>query len=79
MSILKVIQYYWPENILITDLAPASKDKGHEIVVLTVIPNYPSEKLYEGYSWQKNRREKNNGISFFRVLQFIFRKVKLGN
>lgn len=76
MRILIVTQYFWPENFRITDLASALKDKGHDVVVLTGMPNYPSGKLYEGYSWWKKRREEVEGISVIRVPLFVRRESK---
>jgi len=71
LRILIVTQYFWPENFRITDLATALKDKGHDVVVLTGMPNYPSGKIYEGYSWWKNRREEIQGIPIIRVPLFV--------
>jgi glycosyltransferase involved in cell wall biosynthesis len=76
LRILIVTQYFWPENFRITDLATALKDKGHDVVVLTGMPNYPSGKVYEGYSWWKKRREEIQGIPIVRVPLFVRRKSK---
>lgn len=76
MRILIVSQYFWPENFRITDLAIALKDKGHDVTVLTGMPNYPSGKIYEGYSWWKNRWELMQGIPIVRVPLFVRRKSK---
>lgn len=76
LRILIVSQYFWPENFRITDLAIGLKDKGHEVTVLTGMPNYPSGQLYEGYSWWKNRRESMQGISIIRVPLFVRRESK---
>lgn len=76
MRILIVTQYFWPENFRITDLASALKDKGHDVVVLTGMPNYPTGKLYEGYSWWKKRRDNVTGIPIIRVPLFVRRESK---
>lgn len=76
MRILIVTQYFWPENFRITDLAIALKDKGHDVTVLTGMPNYPSGKVYEGYSWWKNRRELMQDIPVIRVPLFVRRESK---
>ena len=41
MHILIVSQYFWPETFGINDTALGLKDQGHEVSVLTGIPNYP--------------------------------------
>jgi UDP-N-acetylglucosamine:LPS N-acetylglucosamine transferase len=76
LRILIVTQYFWPENFRITDLASALKDKGHDVTVLTGMPNYPSGKLYKGYSWWKKRNEEVLGIPIIRVPLFIRRDSK---
>jgi hypothetical protein len=49
MRILIISQYFWPENFRINDIALGLKDKGHEVVVLSGIPNYPEGNFFEGY------------------------------
>ena len=76
LRILIVTQYFWPETFRITDLALALKDKGHDVTILTGMPNYPSGKLYKGYSWQKNYFETMESIPVFRVPLFLRRESK---
>ena len=49
MKILIVSQYFYPENFRINDLALELKKRGHEITVLTGLPNYPKGEYFEGY------------------------------
>ncbi len=67
MKILIVTQYFWPENFRINDLALGLKQRGHEITVLTGIPNYPEGKFFRGYGFLGPRRENYNGINIIRV------------
>lgn len=77
MRILIVSQYFWPENFRINDLARALKDRGHDVTVLTGMPNYPVGKVYDGYSWWSKRRETmDNDISVVRVPLFARRDSK---
>lgn len=76
MRILIVTQYFWPENFRITDLANALKEKGHDVTVLTAMPNYPAGDLYEGYSWWQKRRDSMHDIPVFRVPLFVRRESK---
>jgi glycosyltransferase involved in cell wall biosynthesis len=66
MRILIVTQYFWPENFKINSLANELKIRGHKIVVLTGLPNYPSGKIMEGYSLWKNNNEIWNEIQIYR-------------
>lgn len=49
MKILILSQYFWPENFKINDIALGLREKGHEVIVLTGLPNYPDGNLYPGY------------------------------
>lgn len=65
MKILIVSQYFWPENFKINDIALGLKDRGHEVSVLTAIPNYPQGRFYHGYSFN-SKDEEWNGIKIYR-------------
>jgi len=45
VKILIVSQYFWPENFRINDLAAELVKRGHEVSVLTGVPNYPDGKI----------------------------------
>ncbi len=69
MNILILSQYFWPENFKINDIALGLKDKGHEVTVLTGIPNYPDGKIYPGYK-NKASIETWEGIKIYRANLF---------
>ncbi len=52
MRILVVSQYFWPENFRVNDLVKEWSQRGHEVTVLTGIPNYPAGKVFEEYRKQ---------------------------
>ncbi len=64
---LIVTQYFWPEAFRITDLALALRDRGHEVTVLTGLPNYPHGRLFEGYGARGPWSETVAGIPVVRV------------
>ena len=66
MRILIITQYFWPENFKINDLSLGLKARGHEVTVLTGIPNYPKGKFFKNYSFCKNNDEEWNGIKVYR-------------
>lgn len=66
MRILIITQYFWPESFKINDLALGLKERGHDISVLTAIPNYPKGVFYSNYSFWKNNDEVWNGIKIYR-------------
>lgn len=67
MKILIVSQYFWPENFRINDLAVGLKKKGHQITVLTGIPNYPDGHFFQGYGFFKKMRQDYQGVKVIRV------------
>jgi colanic acid biosynthesis glycosyl transferase WcaI len=70
MKILIVTQYFWPENFKINDLAVSMQKRGHEITVLTGIPNYPSGKFYKGYDFFNPKKEMYGDVKIVRTLLF---------
>lgn len=67
LRILLVTQYFWPENFRINDLVQGLVKLGHHVTVLTGKPNYPSGKIFDGYSLLGRRRETFAGAEVIRV------------
>lgn len=65
--ILVVSQYFYPEQFRINDICQELVKLGHEVTVITGIPNYPEGRFYEGYGLDKKRRELWNGIEIIRI------------
>jgi glycosyltransferase involved in cell wall biosynthesis len=59
-------QYFNPEQFRINDIASQLIVKGHQVSVVTGIPNYPIGKFYPGYGYSKKRREVIDGIDVYR-------------
>jgi colanic acid biosynthesis glycosyl transferase WcaI len=70
MRICIVSQYFWPERFRINDIAQGLIEKGHEVVVLTGLPNYPEGKFSKGYGILGPYREKIEGVEVVRVPLF---------
>jgi colanic acid biosynthesis glycosyl transferase WcaI len=49
VRILILTQYFWPENFRVNDLASDLIARGHEVTILTALPNYPTGKVFEEY------------------------------
>jgi len=49
LRVLVVSQYFWPEEFRINDLVEQLVLRGHEVVVLTGLPNYPAGRVFEDY------------------------------
>jgi glycosyltransferase involved in cell wall biosynthesis len=68
MRILLVTQYFFPENFKSNDIAFELATRGHEVTVLTGLPNYPEGKIFDGYGFFKKRKENLNGVKVIRSL-----------
>ncbi len=66
MKILIVSQYYYPEQFQINEIAPELAKRGHEVTVLTGMPNYPKGEIFEGYEDAYKKEEIVNGIRVIR-------------
>lgn len=64
--ILLVTQYFYPENFKCNDIAFELQRRGHDVTVLTAIPNYPQGRFFEGYGLFKRRTEVINGVKVIR-------------
>lgn len=66
MQILIVTQYFWPESFRINDLALGLLERGHQVMVLTGVPNYPGGRFYKGYGLF-NKEDDYHGVRVLRV------------
>jgi colanic acid biosynthesis glycosyl transferase WcaI len=73
MRLILLTQYYPPEigapQRRLSELAARFAQRGHEVFVLTAMPNYPKGKIYPGYGGFC-RKEKVNGVTIVRA--FIY-------
>lgn len=70
MKILIVSQYFWPENFRINDLTRELVTRGHEVTVLTGIPNYPAGKVFEEYKKNPTKYQLYEGARVYRAPMF---------
>ena len=66
MKILVICQYYAPEPFRITDICEELVKRGHEVTVVTGVPNYPMGRIYDGYRHGEKRDEVINGVKVHR-------------
>jgi glycosyltransferase involved in cell wall biosynthesis len=67
LRILVVTQYFHPEPFRINDLVVGWRDRGHEVTVLTGMPNYPEGRFYPGYDGLGPAEERFEGLRVVRV------------
>lgn len=82
VKILILTQYYLPETGApqnrLSSLAAHLQSFGAEVEVLTALPNYPRQEIYEGYEKKFYSSEKINGITIHRCSLFVSKKKGLG-
>ncbi len=66
MHVLIVSQYFWPENFRINDLAIGLLERGHQVTVLTGVPNYPEGSFFAGYGYF-SKQQNYHGVKVLRV------------
>lgn len=67
MRILVVSQYFWPENFRINDLVGELVQRGHQVTVLTGLPNYPDGTLFSKFVTDPERYSHYKGADVIRV------------
>lgn len=67
MRLLVVSQYFWPENFRINDLVAEMVRRGHEVTVLTGLPNYPDGQVFQEFRSAPDRYVRYEGADVIRV------------
>lgn len=67
MKILVVCQHYWPEPYYLSDVCEELVRRGHEVHVVTDVPNYPMGEIYPDYRRGQNREQERNGVKITRT------------
>lgn len=67
MRLLIVTQYFWPENFRINDLVSELVRRGHQVTVLTGVPNYPDGHVFSAFKSDVNRFTNYEGANIYRV------------
>ncbi len=71
MKILIITQYYPPEygapQARLHEMAVRFLKKGHDLTVLTAMPNYPTGRIFEGYRGRIRMKEEIDGVRVIRI------------
>ena len=78
MKILVVDQYFYPEEFQINEICEQMVNDGHEVTVLTGLPNYPTGVIPKEYRNGKRRDEWFNGIHIIRCSEIPRSKGAVG-
>ena len=75
MKILAICQYYYPENIVFTNICEELVELGNDVTVLTGKPNYGYGQIIPEY--KKVKYEEINGVKVHRVNLIARKKSRL--
>src|SRR5438105_2146105 len=69
MRVLYLTQWFDPEPNIIKGLAfvRALQEAGHDVTVVTGLPNYPSGRIYPGYRLRLIQHEELEGVRITRL------------
>ena len=69
MRIIYLTQWFEPEPNIVKGLTfvRGLEAAGHEVTVVTGLPNYPAGKLYPGYRFRLVQRETIDGVNIVRL------------
>ncbi|MCG7506268.1 glycosyltransferase family 4 protein [Mesorhizobium retamae] len=67
MRILVMTQFFWPETFRVNDLVEELIARGHDVTILTGLPNYPDGDIFEEYRREPQRFSKFHGAPVLRV------------
>ena len=77
MKILAVCQHYYPEPFVIYKIMEQLVSFGHEVHVVTGLPNYGYHRIMDGYNPKGNIDEIINGVHVHRVKIYPRKESKL--
>lgn len=77
MKILVVAQRYYPENFPTTQVCEQIARDGHDVTILTGLPNYPDGITFPDYTKGRNREQFINGVKIIRSFEAGRRKGPL--
>lgn len=78
MKILVVSQQFYPEEFRINEITKELVLKGHDVTVLTGLPNYPSGVIPKKYKFFRNRKENIFGAKIIRTFEIARKNSALG-
>jgi colanic acid biosynthesis glycosyl transferase WcaI len=67
VRLLVVSQYFWPENFRINDLVAELNSRGHQVTVLTGLPNYPDGEVFAAFKAAPQNFRQYAGCEVVRV------------
>lgn len=67
MKILVVSEYFYPDTFAINDIVRILVERGHQVTVLTGLPDYTTSYIPEEYQHRRNRHQNYYGAEVYRI------------
>jgi colanic acid biosynthesis glycosyl transferase WcaI len=81
LNFVFLTQYYPPEvggaQVLMSALAAEVQRQGHNVKVVTALPNYPTGRIFDGYRRRLFIREVREGVPLFRTWVYPVQSARL--
>lgn len=81
MKIVLLTQYYPPEiggaPVFLGSFAQELKRQGHDVKVVTALPNYPTGKIFHGFRGKLFVREVRDGVPVFRTWVYAAQSARM--
>jgi len=74
MKILIVTQNFYPDNFQINDISQELVRQGHEVTVITGLPDYATNRVPKEYKFFRKHSDELNGVKIYRVPIFARRQ-----
>jgi glycosyltransferase involved in cell wall biosynthesis len=82
MRILMITQYFAPEtgatSVRLGAITRELRRHGHEVELVTALPNYPSGRIFDGYRGRLRLTEQRDGMTLHRVWVWAAKGAGLG-
>lgn len=78
MKILVICQHYAPEPFRVTEICEELVKRGHQVVAVVGLPNYPTGIIPREYKWFRNRKQNINGVEVRRCFEIGRKNSKTG-
>lgn len=78
MKILIISQRFYPEDFRINDISVSLKKRGHQVTVLTGLPNYPTGIIPPEYRKRNKRTQLIDGVKVIRTWEIGRKKGVIG-
>ena len=66
-KVLVLSERFWPEEFLVNDVVRELRSRGDAVEVLTQVPSYPFDKIYDGYENKRLQTTYWDGVPVHRV------------